>query len=261
MIFDYDRDALFAAIFSGAITPEKLPRGLYLKLCEVFTEAIDEGFATVQTGFAVDQQLVQALRLNVFNFSGAKTFQQVLEMSSELTKGGDILSFSEFRKSANEIFTTYNETWLETEYKTAIGQSQSIRKWDDIEKDSELFPYLQYDAVMDANTSTICRPLEGITLPVNHPFWNTYAPLNHFNCRCQLRKISKYDDVRQTRSTKLLRVEKEVGDEMQEMFKVNPGKEKKIFDKSHPYFSVPKKYEKFAAQNFGLPLPNQNQPS
>jgi hypothetical protein len=35
---------------------------------------------------------------------------------------------------------------------------------------------------MDANTSDICRPLDGITRPVDDPFWNVHAPLNHFNC-------------------------------------------------------------------------------
>jgi len=39
---------------------------------------------------------------------------------------------------------------------------------------------------------------------------------------------------------------------------MNPGTSKEVFDKSHPYFDVPKKYKKFAKTNFGMPIPDKD---
>ena len=42
------------------------------------------------------------------------------------------------------------------------------------------------------------------------------------------------------------------------MFKMNPGKERVVFDKDHPYFDVAKKDVAFAKTNFGLPIPEND---
>ena len=35
----------------------------------------------------------------------------------------------------------------------------------------------------DERTSSICRPLLGLALPADHPFWEDHWPPFHFNCR------------------------------------------------------------------------------
>lgn len=261
----YDANSLFEAVYDGSVTPRKLPEQLYAEIAEILKKGVDKGFnkgaqatgerfAKYELG-SVDAALIEELTLNIYMFSAAKTFQQILEMSNALVVDGRVATFSEFKSEANKIFEIYNKTWLRTEYDTTIGQSQNARRWSVFEQEKDLFPYLEYDAVMDANTSEICRPLDKIILPVGDPFWNTHAPLNHFKCRCFLRKISKFDDVKQTAKSKLNRVSKEINPMMQEVFKVNPGKTGECFDSAHPYFNVPKKYTKFAETNFGLPIP------
>lgn len=111
---------------------------------------------------------------------------------------------------------------------------------------------LKYSAIIDANTSDICKPLDGITLPVNDKFWNTHAPLNHFNCRCVLLQVG---EEKETNKEKVKEVEKEMNDKMQPLFKMNPGKDKVIFDDKHPYFEVAPKDKEFAKNNFDLPMP------
>lgn len=44
----------------------------------------------------------------------------------------------------------------------------------------------------DERTSDICRPLAGLVLPYNHPFWEDHWPPFHFNCRTTVRGI--YED-------------------------------------------------------------------
>lgn len=188
-------------------------------------------------------------------FSGAKTYQQIKEMSGLLVQGDHIASFTDFRKGAREIFDLYNETWLRTEYDTAIGQAQNAVKWNQIARDVDTLPILEYDAVMDANTSEICRPLNGIRLPVGHALWKRYAPLNHFNCRCVLRQLPAGEI---TDKSRIQALEKEVGEKMQDIFKMNPGIDRVIFSDQHPYFSVAPKDRAYAARNFDLPIPEKD---
>lgn len=44
----------------------------------------------------------------------------------------------------------------------------------------------------DERTSDICRPLAGLVLPYEHPFWEDHWPPFHFNCRTTVRGI--YDE-------------------------------------------------------------------
>lgn len=282
---EYDFGRLIAAIYSGAIDEWNLPRGLYQKTADKFIEAINNGMDAPRPleigmggGFRMPKQeqpaqsigiayntpdeiLRSELIENVYVFSGAKTFQQVKELVSNIAPDGLVQPFNKFKKSAEKIIGKYNDQWLRTEYNTALGSAQSARDWQEFEDDVELFPYLRYDAIIDPNTSDICRPLEGITLPVNHPFWNKFSPLNHFNCRCRLIKISQYEEVKKTGKKKLTRVSEKVEPQMQELFMFNPGKERLIFKETgkgkHPYFNVAPKYREYAQNNFNLPIPER----
>lgn len=282
---EYDFGRLIAAIYSGAIDEWNLPRGLYQKTADKFIEAINNGMDAPRPmeigmggGFRMPKQeqpaqsigiayntpdeiLRSELIENVYVFSGAKTFQQVKELVSNIAPDGLVQPFNKFKKSAEKIIGKYNDQWLRTEYNTALGSAQSARDWQEFEDDVELFPYLKYDAIIDPNTSDICRPLEGITLPVNHPFWNKFSPLNHFNCRCRLIKISQYEEVKKTGKKKLTRVSEKIEPQMQELFMFNPGKERLVFKETgkgkHPYFNVAPKYREYAQNNFNLPIPER----
>jgi SPP1 gp7 family putative phage head morphogenesis protein len=251
---DYNPEDLYKAVYAGSVTPNKLPKKLYSEIAKILSNGMNEGFDTNFELGGKDEALLKSLADNVYRFSGAKTYQQVKDMGAELVRDGKIVSFKDFKSRADEIFNLYNKTWLKTEYETALGQAQNARKWNDFEADKELFPMLEYDAVMDANTSDICRPLNGIVLPVDDPFWNTHAPLNHFMCRCFLRKVDKYDDKKATSKAKAQKVAEEISPLMQPLFKSNSGKDGKLFDDKHPYFEAPKSKLK---NNFGLPIPKK----
>lgn len=52
-------------------------------------------------------------------------------------------------------------------------------------------PYWRFVALLDARTTTICRPLNGVTLPATDPFWNTRQPPLHFQCRSLIQSLRK----------------------------------------------------------------------
>jgi SPP1 gp7 family putative phage head morphogenesis protein len=255
---DDDIDALMEYIYAGVISDKVLPEGLYLAIAEYLKKGLYDGFGGALADFpigSIDHELITQLRENIYHFSGAKTYQQVREMSDLLVTGERVSTFKDFKAGAMEVFDQYNKTWLQTEYDTAIGQAQNGRLWNDIQSTKDVFPMLEYSAVMDANTSDICRPLDGIILPVDDPKWMTIMPLNHFSCRCTVTKIDKYGDEKETSKAEADEKYNQVTGKMQDVFKSNPGVTGQVFDKDHPYFDVAPGDRKNAAQNWGLPIP------
>lgn len=262
--------SLLDGIYDGSITEYDLPQDLYLAIADYLKKGLYEGFGNTLSklsenlasgkGSLNDLELLAELRSNIYMFSAAKTFQQVKEMTSALVnEDGVVRSFSAFKKEAINIFGLYNETWLKTEYNTAIGQAQEAIKWQRIEEQKDVLPYLKYQAVLDSHTSIICRPLDGIVAKVGDPIWSKIAPLNHFNCRCLLLQVDEEEGRKELTpdGDKLKRVD-QVESEMQPVFKMNAGKDGYIFKGDHPYFEVAKKDREFARNNFDLPIPKMD---
>lgn len=263
---------LLSGIFKGHITPRKLPERLYLAIADFLKDGTYKGYGT--TLFELRQKLADGikgkfnqkdlvllgdLRANIYMFSAAKTHAQLKEMTAALVADdGKLKPFADFKKDATQIFGKYNESYLKTEYDTAYGQAQMASKWRRIEDEADVLPYLKYDAVLDKNTSDICRPLDGITAPVNDPIWKKITPLNHFNCRCVLLQLDDINKPKLTsEKTKASRTKK-AEDQMQDVFKMNAGQDGYIFSPKHPYFQVAPNEKAFAKKNFGLKIPKND---
>jgi SPP1 gp7 family putative phage head morphogenesis protein len=67
---------------------------------------------------------------------------------------------------------------------------------------------LQLLVVEDGRTSTICAPLDGLTLPYNHPFWKDHWPPFHFNCRTTVRAVYNAMGMALSKSEDVERVER-----------------------------------------------------
>lgn len=246
---------MLKGIYEGEIIVDNLPEDLYLAIAKYLEKGLYNGFGGNLAEFklgGVDYELLEELRTNIYLFSGAKTYQQVRELVALAT---DSESFSDFKEQALDIYDQYNVNWLETEYNTAIGQASQARKWNEIEKQKEEFPYLKYNAIIDDRTSDICEPLDGLILPVDDPMWDSYTPLNHFNCRCVLEQISQFEEVEVTPNSEVETIKEDIDDKVQPLFKMNAGKDGYIFSDEHPYFDVAKGDKELARRNFDLPLP------
>lgn len=252
-------DNLVKSIFEGRFsTTSELPEDLYFAIADYLKSGVYKGFGGGLEDFefgTTDYDLLNELRTNIYQFSAAKVYTQTGAFE-ELVASSD--NFRDYYNKALELYNQYNIDWAKAEYVTAIGQAQIGKQWVGIEENKEQFPMLRYVAVMDANTSEICAPLNGITLPVDDPLWNNYTPLNHFNCRCILEQVSKYDNDRKTSESKVEKVTKELNETVNDAFKMNPGKDGYIFSPEHPYFEVAKGDKGWAKRNFDLPIPEND---
>lgn len=245
---------LLDGIYDGSITEYDLPDDLYGAIADYLKKGVYEGFGkTLYQATGKDLELLAQLRDNVYMFSAAKTFQQVKDISGLLIdEAGNLRTSKEFNALGAAAYDTWNNVWGKTEYNTAVGQANQANKWLEVEKNKSFLPNLRYSAVMDPNTSDICRPLDGMVAPVDDPVWNTIAPLNHFNCRCVLEQVDEDTKPTEGNGDRVKGVE----NEMQDLFKMNCGKDGYIFKEDHPYFQVEKKDKAYAERNFDLPIPS-----
>lgn len=240
-------DNLFLDIHGGQITPHKLPKNVYAKTAKFLNEGVKAGFGKVD-----DSILYNELKVSVFKFSAAKTYQQVVDMQGTLTNDdGTRKSFAEFKKEAEVIFDQYNKNWLATEHQAAIRQSQAANKWRDIERSKSILPFLQFQTVNDDRVRPEHAEFDNITAPVDDPIWNTATPPLDWNCRCILIQLEE-DEANPTPQSDI----DELPD-VPEDFAFNPGKEKIIFSEAHPYYDVAPRDQEWKDNNFGLDIPGE----
>jgi len=256
---DEQRDALIRQVFEGVITIDTLPEDLIEAIVKTLTQAVEVGFGEIVFG-EIDEKLIELLKENVYMFSTAKTFSEISEMQFSLVEDGNIMPFNAFKEKATEIFTRYqggkiieaNEEiikpgWLEAEYNTAIAQANNAKKWNQIESQKEALPYLRFSTA--GSPCEECLPLEGITLPVDDPFWDDYAPEIHYNCRCVLEQVDDYEG--KDTESKHEDIDNAIeAVDMPDEFRFNPGKTGKIYSDSHPYYQGFDKKEFQDSENF-----------
>ncbi|MCP4153193.1 MAG: DUF935 family protein, partial [bacterium] len=158
---------LINGVYSGKYTAENLPESVYFRIAKELTKGMDKGLKAVgQAADITDKNFIRALKNNAYVFSGAKTFQQVREMSDFIADNqGRRVPFGEYEAKAREIFDTYNRNWLRTEIIQAENSAQMASKWQEYEEDAEFLPFLRYETVGDERVRQDHRPLDGITRP------------------------------------------------------------------------------------------------
>jgi hypothetical protein len=221
-------EAVIRKVFEGQGSYTQSPEATAAIFNELWGGVL-QGYGKVEADWdTVDQQVIDSLRNNVSVFSAAKDATMLRELNlALLDENGAIRTFEAFQLEARKITGEFLKNWLKTEYNLAINGAQMASAWKTILETASTLPYLQFDAVLDSQSSQICPPLEGITLPVNHVFWNTHTPPNHFNCRSRLRQLP-FATV--TPDAKIPSVE------LQPMFNRNLAAERIIFPTDHPYF-------------------------
>jgi SPP1 gp7 family putative phage head morphogenesis protein len=177
-------DFLFA-IYKARLGGQKLHAGLYNQTADKLMAAVMQKFTGDFSYASAQNALSQYIRRNIFAFSAAKNFSQQKDLSMLVTDGtGKIKSFSQFRKDAAKVVDDYNKNWLEAEYNNTIASAQMAVKWNDFVDSMDETPYLEYSTVGDERVRASHAALDGLTLKVDSPVWNTMYPPNDWNCRC-----------------------------------------------------------------------------
>jgi SPP1 gp7 family putative phage head morphogenesis protein len=214
---------------------DKPVKALHSALNEVLLESITEGIT-----HQVPDRMMQALKNDVFIFSGMKTYAQLKEASQLLTTStGEIKPYYQFSEDVKKINATYNDNYLQAEYLFATGSAQMAANWSEIDMDNDL----QYRTAQDDRVRAEHAAMANITLPARDKFWNKYYPPNGWNCRCTAVEVlpGKYkrtdtDEAERLGDAGTTRIGKD-GKNADEIFRFNPGKQQRIFPPKHPYYA------------------------
>jgi len=175
-----------------------------------------------------DWALNEQLTHNAGVFAAFKNHQEQKELMSLLVdEEGKIRSFSKFKQAAGPIAEQYNKNWLTTEYNQALSSAEMAKKWNGFKEDSDLYPNLEYVAVMDTQTRSGHAALHGTVRPINDPFWDTHYPPIDWGCRCDVVQTDKAA----TSASDAVKPGKG--------FEANPGKSGKLFSDTAGYYNVP----------------------
>lgn len=245
--FDAD-DGLIKRVFDNKVNLRKLPKDLYEFTFLALSTQLSRFFG-LPTDFepkTVRHRLATSAKKNLSLFAGAKTFQNVLELSlAVFDANGEVRAFPEFAAIARQINERYNLAWLSTEQQAGARQSLAMEDWTSIEEDKEIFPLLKYSTVGDRRVRPEHAEIDQVIKPVDDPFWDTWFPPNGWNCRCQVLKIREGtpDPVTYDKND-------------DPVFSTNVGKNGIIFPDKHPYFDIPDEFKSAKNNNFGFTMPS-----
>lgn len=183
---------------------------------------VDEGYPTTFETYS--KPLAAKLKKNIAEFSAFKEtgFKNALE--SMLTDNkGELMPWADFKKEAMKVSGDYNVRWLEAEYHQTVANANMAGKWQDFQRNKELYPNLKYVTVGDKRVRPEHEILEGTVKPLNDPWWNDNLPPNDWGCRCDVVQTDEPETDQPTGGTQL-KIE----------FANNPGVTGKVFNKS-PY--------------------------
>lgn len=86
-----------------------------------------------------------------------------------------------------------SEGRIKTIYRTNMRTARAAGQWQRIERTKRAMPYLTYTLGPSREHRALHVSWQGITLPVDHPWWQTHMPPNGWGCACGVRQTSKFE--------------------------------------------------------------------
>ena len=229
-------------VWIGAVNPQQLPTGIYLKTAKYLKDGID--LAPV-----VDEVLTADLLNNIYVFSGAKTYQSTRTLTALLSVPEYQSNFYAFKKAAEPFYNTMYQDYLQAEYQTAKASARMASDWKRIEMDADVLPLLQYQTVGDGRVRPTHAALDNIIRPISDPFWKQYYPPNGWRCRCTVIQLSEGQETDLSKFTP--------PEDVPPLFRMNAGQDGYVFKSKgkdkHPYFDIAKGDKEAAKVNWNLP--------
>ena len=223
-------DALFHD-GGASLKTELLDNPEVVRFIDSHSRVLDNAFSRVE----MSDSMRSRLRASDWMFSGLKTFHELHEaFPSLLDENGERKPFERFLRDVQKIDETYNQNWLRAEFNFAGASAGMAARWEDFEEDGDRY-YLQYRTARDGRVRPEHAEMDGITLPVDDPFWDTNYPPNGWNCRCTVVQVLKADNEPTDRGEAYRRAESALRGDRRGMFRFNPGKEGRVFPAYNPY--------------------------
>lgn len=198
---------------------------LFAEVHRIFDAATDVGFAGSEAG----GDFMQQLRTNNAVFAAFKTHRMGRDMAAQLIdEQGELKSFQQFRQDIAPIASHHVDTWLRTEYDTAVKRAHRAAEMRQFIAEADVLPNIKWLPSTAVNPRESHMPFYDHVWPVDDPFWEEHKPGDEWGCQCGWEAT----DEPVTDNTGL------GGDAIKPSpgLKGNPARTAQLFSDDHPYF-------------------------
>ena len=244
--FTFDEKALVEAlkrIYSKEFRPmTDIEEHLFDETLRILLQATDEGMA--ESGAEVEREFRNLMDWNTARWSAFKVHRMQNDIAAQLyDEDGTLKPFDRWAKDVEPMLDHHVGHWLRTEYNTAVTRAQQAADWKRFEENADIMPNLTWMPSTSAQPGADHKIYWGVTLPIDHPFWNSHRPGDRWGCKCSLENTddeptSVPDDTDPTRNRPADGLDN------------NPGKDGKLFSDSHPYIAKASKQAKKAVEKY-----------
>lgn len=198
---------------------------LFEEVGRIFNAATDAGFSGSEAG----GDFMQQLRTNNAVFAAFKTHRMGRDMAAQLIdEKGEVKSFQQFRQDVEPIASHHVDTWLRTEYDTAIKRAHRAAEMRQFMAEADVLPNIKWLPSTAVNPRESHIPFYDHVWPIDDPFWEEHKPGDEWGCQCGWEAT----DEPVTDNTGLggERIKPSPG------LNGNPARTAQIFSDDHPYF-------------------------
>lgn len=240
-------------IYSQKFHPmDDIEEHLFEETLRLMLQATDEGMAV--SGAAIDKEFRTLVDWNTARWSAFKVHRMQNDIASQLyDEDGQLKPFDRWAKDVEPMLDHHVGHWLRTEYNTAVTRAQQAADWKRFEENADIMPNLTWIPSTSAQPGADHKIYWGVTLPIDHPFWNSHRPGDRWGCKCSLENT---DDEPTSVPDDPNPKQNRPADGLDN----NPGKDGKLFGDSHPYIKnasrqAKKAVEKYMESRVDLPKP------
>lgn len=203
---------------------------------DLFALTLDQLNEAVETGFgAANADFLNELKYNNAVFAAFKTHRQQNDLAAlMIDPDGALRPFNDFRKATEAVIGAYNNTWLKTEYDTAVKSARTAARFKGFEKDKDLFPNLKWIPSRAVTPRDAHKPYYNNVRRLSDPWHATHYPGCVYGCQC---------DVNNTDEPVTHRGDHPVATYAAEALPASPGLDRNpamtgsIFTDRHPYIA------------------------
>lgn len=172
---------------------------------------------------------LQELKSSNGVFSAFKAHRFQNDIAGQLFDAdGQLKSFEQFRADTQSIVSHHKDSWLRTEYDTAIKRARKAAQMRQFRTEADVLPNLQWLASTALNPRESHMPFYNRIWPIDDPFWQEHKPGDDWGCQCDWEAT----DAPPTDNTGL--------DPQQAPpargLRSNPARDGRLFSDDHPYF-------------------------
>ena len=252
--FTFNEKALAEAlkrIYSKEFRPMvDIEEHLFDETLRILLQATDEGMA--ESGAEVEREFRNHMDWNTARWSAFKVHRMQNDIAAQLyDEDGALKSFDRWAKDVEPMLDHHVGHWLRTEYNTAVIRAQQAADWQRFEENADIMPNLTWIPSTSAQPGADHKIFWGVTLPIDHPFWNSHRPGDRWGCKCSLENTDEPptavpDDPNPKQNRPADGLDN------------NPGKDGMLFNDSHPYIAGASSDAKTAVEKYMSGMGNLN---